>query len=113
MSVNYSWSITSLNCVEQENTLENVVKSIDWKLVASDTHNEKVIDSYVVGNTSVSNPDEINFINFSNLTQEQIVTWVEQTIPAEELEIYRNYLAGKLDLQRVVETVSLPFPWDQ
>lgn len=113
MSVNYSWIITSLNCVEHESTLDNVVKSVDWKLVASDTYNEKTIDSHVVGNTSFSSPDENNFVNFSDLTQEQLILWIEQTVPAEELEIYRNYLAGKLDLQRVVETVTLPLPWEQ
>lgn len=113
MSVNYSWVITSLNCVEQENTLENVVKSVDWKLVASDTHNEKTIDTYVLGNTLFPSPEQSDFVSFSDLTQQQIISWIEQTIPAEEIENCKNYLAGKLDLQRVVETVTLPLPWDQ
>lgn len=78
----FNWVINALDCKVKEDNLTDVVYNVHWRYVA--TKGEIVVDTY--GSTSVDRPSEEDFIPYDKLTEEIVVSWLEQSLDVEAMQ---------------------------
>lgn len=78
------WVISNLECITNEiNT--NIVTIVHWRIIASETIGEKTYTDEVYGVTELKNLETESFIEFENLTETDIVNWIEPNINVPDL----------------------------
>jgi hypothetical protein len=95
MSVTYTWSIPNNNGIFTTNTLgqNNVVSMVRYEISATD------------GTNTVSRMDvveltynaEDSFIPYQNLTQSQVITWIQNSMGTEKINRIKQQLQNKLN----------------
>ena len=112
-SITYTWRIESLDAAPTEGELTNVVRTIHWRLFATDGIN--TLDLY--GDVPLGSADPENFTPFENLTEATVITWLEAAIDGRAGEgeptvaQLRTGLAGMLAAKRTPSVVPMPVPW--
>lgn len=103
MANTYTWTISALE-TSTVNGLENVVKTVHWRLGATDGTNS----TDVYGSAAVGEPTPEQFVDFASLTEEIVVSWLEATLDVPALK-------ESLDAQLVAianpTVVTQPAPW--
>ena len=103
MTVTYTWSITGLSTTTVENYLD-VVTGATWEVSGTDGTNT---DS-LTGTTPFALPDN-GFINYADLTEEQIVGWVKANLSELRLNAIEGELAENLNQ---LSYQPKPLPWN-
>lgn len=105
--VTYEWKISSLDVHPSLDGLQNVVASVHWRLVASDGVN--IFENY--GQVHLEPPDPSVFIDYGQLTQEQVLEWTINTInataPEEYTTVYEKGVKKILDRGPYVDHLKL------
>lgn len=113
-----NWTIQKLECKVSENGLSNVVYKIHWIFRVTETFDIEIDGNLVPkkytsvrsGISSISQPDPLSFTSYDNLTKEQVVGWLVDTLGEE----YITSMTTDLDNQNyykanpIIVTV-LPF----
>ena len=107
MANEYTWSITELQCVPSLNGLTDVVKYIMYRLYATDgqygaVHQDKL---------ELSSPNPSDFIPYDNLTQEQIIAWVQTTLGQSAVNNMIANLDQLIEADANPPTVNKSLPW--
>jgi hypothetical protein len=103
MPATYTWSVIKIEANRDYNGYENVVRSVNWMLIADLDGNKKPL----AGQTILSDPSD-PFIEFSLLTEQDVLNWVFQTIGPDK----KNKLETMLSESIVASpTINLPLPW--
>lgn len=114
--VNYIWIITKLDTRPTVNNLINVVSGAHWTLTGTKEYEGTTYAANMSGVTSFSDPDSNNFIDYSQITFENIVQWLEQSIGEEPLATLKNDLEMSIDntIQQILYPtyINLPLPWE-
>ena len=110
MAITYTWNIKNLFCNPSENGMNNVIKIISWEYTGDDGNNH---DHTVSGSTSLPPPTDSNtFVQYANLTQNTIVSWIGSQISIPNLEtIINNWINHQIN---GTDTISSPWvspPW--
>ena len=109
--MNYSWNICSLDTRDEINndgsTLENAVVSITWQKIATNTDG---VTSAYLGKTelSASEVSVDSFVSFSNLTEEAVLGWVQNSLSQSKMDAIDATLLRKM--QRSASVKRNP-PW--
>jgi hypothetical protein len=102
--ITYDWQFLSCEVIPNLDTLENVVKKVEWRLLVSDGINSLSVD----GITELSDPKtKVNFIEFSQLTKETVQDWVITHWP--EYPDVTASLANQLMVMSKPQTVKMNF----
>ena len=105
-NITYKWSFGAPEVLLSADGLTNIVSKIFWKIEAF-VEGEKYLAVYS-SSTNVSQPDEQSFTPFEELTEEQVVSWVESI---EDITQVKEYLANQIDLQKNPVTAIIDFPF--
>lgn len=101
--MNYTWEIIEVGRRDVTNddgeTLTDAVVYVDWQKTATDT------DSTVarsVGRTTLdlSGTAAADFVAYADVTQAQLVTWIEAALGDAKVATLNNKLAEKLNRKR-------------
>jgi hypothetical protein len=103
MTVTYTWSITALSATNVENCLD-VITGATWEVSGTDGTNT----TSLTGSTPFALPDG-EFINYADLTEEQIVGWVKANLNGLRLNAVESAIAGSLDQ---LSYRAKPLPWN-
>lgn len=106
MANTYSLEILRLEVKLLENTLENVVFQAHWRYTATSEDGQYI--EQVVGTASIGAPDLDNFVPFEDLTESQVVSWVESAVDFEPFK--QNLDAAILEKQQPTAEVK-NVPW--
>ena len=106
MTITYTWRITEIECVPTQGDLANVATNVHWRLDGTDGNNF----SGVYGATALESPAEGNFTAFENLTEEQVVGWVETALGAN-VNAYKEKIQNEIDKLANPPVVSKAPPW--
>ncbi len=104
MSVSYTWKIHSLETAPSEGGLTDVVKTVVWRLEATDGVNTVDVSSSLRFTTA----DSGNFTPFDQLTESQVIGWIEQNF---DMNAFREHLQKKLQDLANPPVVSRRPPW--
>lgn len=109
MSATFTWSINKMEVVPQLDGETDVVVQATWVCAGVQEANGKTYTSTAEGAGSFSAPQQGQpFTPYDQLTQEQVLGWVWQTISQEKIE---SGVQGQLNNQISPPVVSLPLPW--
>lgn len=96
MANTYKWTIVQLDAKIHENNLDNVIYTVHWRYSAEDDSDPKIIKD-MLGTLGVTyNPDE-PFIEYADLTKEDVVGWLEAKIDVDSM---KSNLDEQIELQK-------------
>jgi hypothetical protein len=103
------WVISAMECRVHEENMDDVVIIVHWRYQARELHEEKEYFAETYGAASVGMPDPENFTPYDQLTEEQVVGWLEAEldVPAMTASLQEN-----IDLQINPVVVTLPPAWN-
>lgn len=113
MTATFTWKIKKLDCLPNENGLSNVVKNVYWECLARQ-------DNHVIsqsGIASVPSPESAEtFIQYSDLTESQVLNWVDYTVKTKGGRIgnkasVESSLQAKINSLSTTTPVSIDLPW--
>ena len=101
-TITYVWTITNVNARVSENSLTNVIKNITCLYTGTSSDGISVTQNV---NVVLPTPNTADFIPYENLTQSQIISWVESKIALDKLQ---KSISSRIDYKRNPVIVSLP-----
>jgi hypothetical protein len=107
MSTIYKWIISSLECIPSSNGLENIVQTIHWRL----NGNDGVNSAEIYNSISIDPPDPAEFIQYSSLTEEQVVTWLTDRLGEQGVSSAKAVVDTQLADLASPPVVSPALPW--
>jgi hypothetical protein len=110
MANTYKWKILQLDAKIKLNDLDNVIYTVHWRYCAEDNSDpENVIYRDIIGTFGlVYNPD-VPFIEYDNLTKEDVVGWLEAGLDVENM---KTNLDEQIELQKNPVDEHLQPEWD-
>jgi hypothetical protein len=104
----FEWVISELNCAVESEGLPDVINQIHYRYNATQEHDGKIYfaDTYSVA--SVAQPNPQNFIPYADVTEAEVISWLEQILPVEAMQLA---LENNIALQINPVEVTLPLPW--
>jgi hypothetical protein len=106
MEIIYTWEITAMEVILNQDGLSNVVSNIDWRLIA--TVADKPYTSLHWAKQYVSSPNADTFTNYEELTKEQVIIWLESILDVSQL---KENLEEQIKLQANPVTAILTPPF--
>lgn len=107
MANQYMWKIEQLECYPQQGDRTNVVFFVCWRRVA--VNGQYTADIY--GAQRIELDPAGPFIPYENLTESQVVGWLESSFGAETLAAQTAVLDEKINVQVNPPTVRPILPW--
>jgi hypothetical protein len=107
MTTNYQWTIQAMDCVPQEDGLTDVVVTAHWNVSATDG----TYTSNVYSTQSFTLSQGGTFTPYADLTQEQVVGWVQAAMGAEGVASLEANLNTQIENQINPPIVTPPLPW--
>jgi hypothetical protein len=108
METNFQWVISQLNCAVELEGLPNVINQIHWRYNATKVEGDKTYFAETYGASSVAQPNPQNFTPYENVTEEEVINWLEQILPVNDMQ---SILEANINLQINPVEVTLPLPW--
>jgi hypothetical protein len=109
METNFQWVISQLNCAVESEGLPNVINVIHWRYNATQVDGDKTYFVEIYGSSSVAQPNPQNFIPYADVTEEEVISWLEQILPVDDMQLG---LEANIALQINPVEVTLPLPWN-
>jgi len=110
MATQFSWVISQLNCAIESEGLSNVINVIHWRYNAKQVDGGKTWFAETYGATSVAQPNPQNFVPYEDVTEAEVIGWLEEVLPVEAMQAS---LEANINLQINPVEVTLPLPWAQ
>lgn len=109
MTATFDWTITKMQVVPQLDGETDVVVDATWVCTGVEEANGRAYTNSTQGVGSFALPQQGQpFTPYDQLTQEQVLGWVWQTISKEKIE---SGVQGQLNNQINPPTSELPLPW--
>ena len=111
MDIKYTWSIQSIHVIPSlsDDGYNNIVKKIYWSLHAI---NEQFVSDFLTDVATVDIfSDKSNFISYSDLTEEQIISWIHDILGEEKINNMEKILEDRIQSTLDHPTVMFPLPW--
>lgn len=105
---NFQFVISQLNCAVESEGLPDVINMIHWRYNAVQEHDGKVYFADTYGASSVAQPNPQNFIPYADVTEAEVISWLEEILPVEAMQLS---LENNIALQINPVEVTLPLPW--
>lgn len=94
--LNYTWRLSSLKALTKLNDdIISPITSVYWRLQATD--GEKFAEVTGIQEFDRNDITEENFTEFSELTKDVIIGWVQQALGEETIELMKQNLANQLN----------------
>lgn len=107
MTITYNWTISSMDCVPQEDGHTDVVVNAHWNISATDG----TFNAGIYGTQSFSYDSSKSFIPYSNLTESEVVTWVQNAMGSDAVTALQENLDAQIANQVNPPIVTPPLPW--
>ena len=106
----YTWQFPQLEAYPTLQDKTNVVFTVHWRLRGED---ELGNSAEVYGSVGLAPYDgEGQFVEFANLTEETVISWVESALGEEQVTQYKQNIDGQIEVIVNPKSISLPPPWN-
>lgn len=114
--INYTWSIIKMDVISSLDGLNNVVKHIEWSLLAEKDIDGTNYSALYAGSADLTSPDQQNFTSYDQITFELALNWVQQylgeSLISDLKKDLENQIDNLLEQQNQIQLVNLPLPWE-
>lgn len=100
------WTITSMLTALQADGQTNVVQNVIW--LCEDTDGTNTARQ---GGTTEMTPPGPSFTPYDQLTEAQVIGWVQATLGQEQVSAIEQSLTDQLAYMQAPPVVALPLPW--
>lgn len=102
-----TWNVVSMDCYPEKDGLTDVVFTVHWNLTAVDGD----YTGYVYGSVGVTLDAGSPYTPYADLTQDQVVGWVKDSLGAEQVASLEANVAAQIENQKNPPVVTPPLPW--
>lgn len=106
--MNISWKILKLECISNQNGLENVIFHVYFEYIGEQTINNILYSASLFEVIAIEEPDVNNFTPLDEVTKEQVISWIENKIDIFALNTRLNILIERQIKPSIIE-IELPF----
>ena len=107
MAITNTWSVVQMDCYPEVDGATNVVFTVHWTLTG--------VDGDYIGSVYGSQPimldQDSSFTPYKNLTEAQVIGWVQEALGAEQVENFEANVAGQIAAQINPPVTTPPLPW--
>lgn len=103
----YNWTIKAMDCVPQEDGHTDVVVTAHWNVLATDG----TYSASLYGAQSFTYDSSKTFIPYENLTQAEVVGWVQASMGVDTVTALQENLDQQIANQVNPPIVTPPLPW--
>ena len=107
----YEWKITKLKYKVSENGLSNIIDELEWTYKLTQTVNNSEYSSQVTGYFKLVEPDANSFIPFSQITEEMVGNWIEESFGEGEMANLRTRLLLSIQEQSAPTVIEIDNPF--
>lgn len=107
MAVTNTWAVVQMDCYPEEDGETDVVFNVHWAL----TGEEAGFTGSVYGTQAVSLDPDAPFTPYADLTETQVIGWVQSAMGAEQVASYEANVAEQINNQIAPPVVTPPLPW--
>jgi hypothetical protein len=107
MAITYTWNFSPLEVVLSEDGLTNVVKTVHWRLIGTDSG----FNESVYGSEAMDTPVPENFIDYEDITKEDVQEWIEEKMGTERINELKESIASSINLLKNPVRATLNPPW--
>ena len=105
MTIKYTKIVNQLTCYSEIDNETDVVFTINWTL----SGNEGTLYANGFYSTNVSYVAGQPFIPYADLTQEQVLAWIDEYTAPEMMASYEKTITDNIEQQKII--VTPPLPW--
>lgn len=110
MPITYTWGIVQLDAYPEKDGLTDVVFHVHWNLTGDDGIGHT---GYAYGSVDVSLDKGGAYTPFAELTQEQVLSWVKDSLGEEQVESLEDNVATQIKDLKEPPVLTLPLPWQE
>lgn len=107
MPITNTWAVVQMDAYPEADGETDVVFNVHWTLTGTDG---TYIGS-VYGSQAVSIDLGAPFTPYADLTEAQVVAWVQDAMGAEQVAAYEANVAAQIEAQVNPPIVTPPLPW--
>lgn len=107
MAITNTWNVVQMDCYPEKDGLTDVVFTIHWTLTAVDGD----YTGYAYGSVGVTLDEGSPYTPYADLTQDQVVGWVKDSLGAEQVASLEAGVATQIENQINPPVVTPPLPW--
>jgi len=106
MPITNTWAVIQMDAYPEADGETDVVFNVHWTLTGTDG----TYTGSVYGSVGVPAPTGA-FTPYADLTQAQVVGWVQEALGAEQVAAYESNVATQIENQINPPVVAPPLPW--
>ena len=110
MAINFTWDIKQVDVYPTLDENTNVIYNVHWELIAEDDANQdskgKNLKAENIGVQHLDTSDLSEFVNFSSVNSSQVITWIENAMGSEMLEMHKQSLRDNIEKQITPVTIA-------
>jgi len=105
----YRWFVYEFQVNPSLDNLQDVIVKVYWRRQVIAEPNGVAYAYEMKGETDLSSPSKLDFVQFKNLTQNKVVSWLETSI---DMLALNAKLDAELDKMINPEYPIIPIPWE-
>jgi len=107
MAITNTWAVVQMDAYPEYDGETDVVFNVHWTLSATDgTYNGSVYGTQIV-----SLDPAAPFTPYADLTEAQVIGWVQDAMGTEQVDAYEANVAQQIADQANPPVVTPPLPW--
>lgn len=107
MTITNTWAVVQMDAYPEYEGEQDVVFTVHWTLTGTDgTYNGSVY-----GSVGVTTDPDAPFTPYADLTQAQVIGWVQDALGEEQVASYEANVAQQISDQVDPPVVTPPLPW--
>ena len=107
MTATYTWTVVQMDCYPEVDGETDVVFTVHWTLTGVDGD----YTGSVYGSQALTLDPGAPFTPYADLTEAQVIGWVQAAMGAEQVAVYEANVAGQIANQINPPVVTPPLPW--
>lgn len=111
MSAIITWKVGVMECYPKYEQNTDVVFTVHWDCVGSETVSGSTYNGRVYGSTAVTYHSGSEFTQYENLTQPQVLSWVWDAMGSGSKENYESSVQSQIDNLINPPVITPPLPW--
>jgi len=105
----YRWTIEKVEGYPEVNGLQQVLGVVGWELEVRDTSDHSI--HYIRQETKLESPSLDNFIDYLELSSEQVLQWVWDVVGKETIEQRAKQELDDIREPKSTQLTSFGMPW--
>ena len=102
--INYEWDCRTVDVYPSKEDLTNVIYNVHYRVTGTDEDN---ISETIIGTIGLNTENIIDFISIDQLTNDNVVVWVKETMGEDQVSSIENAIASTIDDKKNPKSITM------